>query len=164
MVLDKLYALFDHQNWKVRWVAAGLVLRMSDTPDLEGFFARLGKVRGMSISEPLRYGALLASMKGSPTPAEAAEKYSAPPHPVPVRMSALGYYYAVGTKAELPKVEAYERDKAKAPACPKDAKECEWMCEVAGAGKRETKDILTLGDFVTYCIKPAMEARQGGKT
>jgi hypothetical protein len=164
MVLDKLYGMFDHENWKVRWVAAGLILRMSDTADLEVFFNRLGKVRGMSISEPLRYGGLLASMKGPPSPAEVSEKYSRAPYPAPVRTSALGYYYAVGTRADLPKVEAYERDRTHAPTCKKDSKECEWKCEVTGAGSRETKEIVTLGDFVTYCIKPAMEARSGGKT
>jgi hypothetical protein len=164
MVLDRLYAMFDHENWKVRWVAAGLILRMSDTADLEVFFNRLGKVRGMSISEPLRYGALLASMKGPPSPAEVSEKYARAPYPAPVRASALGYYYAVGTRADLPKVQAHERDRTHAPTCKKDSKECEWKCEVTGAGSRETKEIVTIGDFVTHCIKPAMEARSGGKT
>jgi hypothetical protein len=164
LVLEKLYAMFDQENWKVRWVAAGLILRMSDTADLEVFFARLGKVRGMSISEPLRYGALLASMKGPPSPAEASEKYARAAYPVQVRTSALAYYYAVGTRADLPKLEAYERDRTHVPTCKKDSKECEWKCEVTSAGKHETKDIVTLGDFVTYCIRPAMEARQGGKT
>lgn len=164
MVLDKLYALFDHQNWKVRWVAASLILRMSDTAELEAFFAKLGKVRGMSISEPLRYGALIASMKGPPSPAEVSDKYAQAANPATVRTSALGYYYAVGTRAELPKIEGYEKDKARAPTCAADAKECEWKCEVSAGGGREAKDITTIGDYVTYCIKPAMEARPGGKT
>jgi hypothetical protein len=164
MVLDKLYALFDHQNWKVRWVAAGLILRMSDTPDLEIFFARLGKAHGMSINEPLRYGALIAAMKGPPSPAEVSDKYARAPHPAQVRTSALGYYYAVGTKADLPRVAGYEKDKTRTPTCRVDAKECEWKCEVSAAGGREAKDITTIGEFVTYCIKPALEARQGGKT
>ena len=164
MVLDKLYALFEHENWKVRWVAAGLILRMSETKDLEEFFTRLGKVRGMSISEPLRYGALLSSMKGPPSPAEVSEKYARAPYPAPVRTSALGYYYAIGTRADLGKVAPYELDRTHAPTCKKDSKECEWKCEVSTAGKQETKEIVTLGDFVTYCIKPAMEARPGGKT
>ena len=164
MVLSKLYGLFDHANWKVRWVAAGLILRMSDTSELEAFFHRLGKAEGMSISEPLRYGGLLASMKGPPAPAEAADKFARASYPAQVRTSALGYYYAVGTRADLPKVEAYARDRMRAPSCQKDSKECEWKCEVASGGSREAKDIATIGDFVTYCIKPVMEARPGGKT
>ena len=148
MVLDKLYAMFDHENWKVRWVVAGLILKMSDTADLEVFFNHLGKVRGMSISEPLSYGGLLASMKGPPSPAEVSEKYARAPYPAPVRASALGYYYAVGTRADLSKVEALERDRTQAPTCKKDSKECEWKCEVTGASSRETKEIVTLGDFV----------------
>lgn len=164
MVLEKLYGLFDHDNWKVRWVAAGLVLRMGDTTELDAFFTRLGKVQGMSINEALRYGALLAAMKGPPSPAEVSDKYARPPHPAPVRTSALGYYYAAGTRADLPKIEPYERDRARAPSCKKESKECEWKCEVVSGGKQETKEIETIGDFVTYCIRPAMEARPGGKT
>ncbi len=164
MVLEKLYVLFDNPNWRVRWVAAGLVLRMSDTPDLESFFARLSKVRGMSINEPLRYGALLSAMKGPPSPAEVAAKYAAPPYSAQVRTSALGYYYAVGTRADLPKVQAYEQDKTRVPSCAKDARDCEWKCDVRAGDKSETKDIATIGDFVSFCIKPAMESRPGGKT
>jgi len=117
-------------------------------------------VRGMSINEPLRYGALLSGMKGPPPPAEVAAKYAAAPHSAQVRTSALGYYYAVGTRADLPKIQAYEQDKTRVPSCLKDAKDCEWKCDV----KSETKDIATIGDFVNFCIKPAMEARPGGKT
>jgi hypothetical protein len=103
-------------------------------------------------------------MKGPPSPAEVSDRYARAPHPAQVRTSALGYYYAVGTKADLPRVAGYEKDKTRTPTCRADAKECEWKCEVSAAGGREAKDITTIGEFVTYCIKPALEARQGGKT
>lgn len=163
MVLEKLYALFRHEQWKVRWVAAELVLKMSDTREVPTFFTRLGQADGFSITEPLRYGALIAGMKGSPAAPEILPKYIGAPHPVIVRMSALGYYYEVGGKADLPKVEALAGDKTAAPKCKPNAKECEWKCEVNTGGTRETKDITTLGDFVTYCVMPAMQARAGGK-
>lgn len=163
MIVEKLYGLFRHDNWKVRWVAAELVLKTSETSELPTFFAKLGQADGFSITEPLRYGALIANMKGTPPPREVVDRYIGGNHPVAVRMSALGYYYEVGTKADLAKVEPHANDRAKAPACKPDAKECEWKCEVASGGSRETKDIGTLGDFVSYCVKPAMEARPGGK-
>ncbi len=159
MILGKLYDLFKNDNWKVRWVAAELILKTSDTSELPQFFAKLGQAKGFAITEPLRYGALIATMKGTPPPADIVPKYAAPPHPVQVRMTALGYYFETGTKADLPKVEPYASDHAKAPACAEGAKECEWKCEVGSGDKRETKEIETLGDFVTYCVKPAMEAR-----
>ena len=161
LILGKLYGLFKSDNWKVRWVAGELILKTSDTSELPEFFSKLGQVQAdaFAITEPLRYGALIASMKGSTPAAELVDKYAAPPHAVQVRMSALGYYFEVGTKADLPKIERYDGDKSKAPTCKANAKECEWKCEIGSGEKRETKDITTLGDFVTYCVKPAMEAR-----
>lgn len=160
MILGKLYSFFKTDNWKVRWVAAELILKTSDTSELPEFFSKLGQADGFSITEPLRYGALIAAMKGSPPPVEVVDKYATPSHQVQVRMSALGYYFEKGTKADLRKVDQYASDKQKAPTCKESAKECEWKCEVTSGDKRETKDITTLGEFVTYCIKPAMEARK----
>lgn len=159
MILGKLYELFKNENWKVRWVAAELILKTSDTSELPQFFAKLGQADGFAITEPLRYGALIAAMKGTPPPAQIVDKYATGAHPVQVRMTAIGYYFETGTKADLPKIEPYAADRAKAPACKEGAKECEWKCEVGPADKRETKEISTLGDFVTYCVKPAMEGR-----
>lgn len=159
VILPKLYGMFKSDNWKVRWVAAELILKTSDTSELPEFFNKLGQGEGFAITEPLRYGALIAAMKGSTPAVEIVDKYAEPSHPVQVRMSALGYYFETGTKADLHKIARYESDKAKAPACKANAKECEWKCEVGSGEQRETKEIATLGDFVTYCVKPAMEAR-----
>ncbi|MFO7180995.1 MAG: hypothetical protein DIU78_020005 [Pseudomonadota bacterium] len=164
LVIDKLYGLFSHDNWKVRWVAADLVLRMSEAGDLEGFFTRLGKIRTMAIAEPLRYGSRIAALKGTPPVVQLVERYTKAPHSAPVRLSALAYYYAVGTPSDVSKVSAYASDRTAVPSCPTDAQDCEWKCDVPAGAERETKDIKTIGDFVTYCIVPAMQARQGGKT
>lgn len=163
MILGKLYSLFRNNHWKVRWVAAESVLKMSDASELATFFSALAQGSGFSITEPLRYGALIADMKSSTPIPELLAKYLTPPHPVIVRMSALGYYYQVGTKADLGKVQKFSGDPTPAPKCKDEAKECEWKCEVAVSGDRETKDILTLGDFVKYCVEPAMQARPGQK-
>jgi hypothetical protein len=76
-----------------------------------------------------------------------------------VRLSALGYWYEKGTKDELGQVEPYSSDRTKIPQCPEDSKDCEWKCAVGEGKNQEVKDITTVGEFVSYCVKPAMEKR-----
>lgn len=163
LVIEKLYELFKDPNWKVRQVAAQLVLKMSDTSQLPEFFTNLGKADNMAITEPLRYGALLATMKGPPSPAEIAEKYAAPGHPVQDRLAALGYYYNVGTAADVAKVAGYTSDRTPTPKCKADAKDCDWKCEITTSKGSETKEVTTLGEFVEHCVKPAMEKNKAAK-
>jgi hypothetical protein len=155
VVVDKLYSLFTHDMWQVRWIAAELILKMSDTSEIDEFMRNLGRAQGLSISEPLIYGARLAEMKGPKKPQDIADRYAGQGNSVPARLTALSYYYRVGTKEQLSKVEGYANDKSKVPECSESAKECEWKCEY----KKETKDVKTVGDFVEYCVKPAMEGR-----
>ena len=163
LVIDKLYDLFKDPNWKVRWVAAELALKMSETPQLPEFFSKLAGADHMAITEPLKYGGIIASMKGTPKPAEVVEKYAAGGSPVPVRLTALGYYYNVGAAADLPKIASYTSDKAATPKCKDDAKDCDWKCEIQTDKGSETKEIKTLGEFVEFCVKPAMEKRGAKK-
>lgn len=159
-VVERLYQLFSNPSWKVRWVAAELVLKMSDTSQLPEFFDKIAKTEGMAITEPLRYGALIASMKGTKKPVDAITPYLSSSHSTPARLTALGYYYEKGTKADLDKLSNFASERAKTPSCGKDSAEgCEWKCEVTADGKRETKDITTLGEFFEHCVKPAMEKR-----
>jgi hypothetical protein len=159
MVVSRLYDLFDSKSWKVRWVAAELVLRMSDTSQLPEFFEHIGKTRGMAITEPLRYGALIGEMKGATKPVDAVSPFLGTSHSAPARVTALGYYYNRGTAADLPKLSHFESDRNRTPTCAQDDKDCEWKCEVDAGGKRETKDITTVGEFFEFCVKPAMEKR-----
>jgi hypothetical protein len=163
LVVDKLYELFGDPNWKVRWVAAELILKMSETPQLPEFFAKLGQADNMAITEPLKYGMLIANMKGTPPPAEVAANYAAKGNPVQARLSALGYYYNVGMASDLPKVTGYTGDRTDTPKCKPDAKDCDWKCVVQGEKGEETKEVSTLGEFVEHCVKPAMEKRAGAK-
>lgn len=163
MVVDKLYELFKDENWKVRWVAGELVLKMSETQHLAEFMQKIGQARNMAITEPLKYGLLIANMKGSPPPAELIDKYAASGNPVEARLTALGYYYNIGTSADLPKVEAYTSDRTRTPTCKEGAADCDWKCVIQGAGGEETKEVANLGDFVEYCVKPAMQKRAQGK-
>jgi hypothetical protein len=158
-VVDKLYPLFDNENWKVRWVAAELVLKMSQGEHLDDFMAKLGEAKGMALTEPLRYGALIAQLKGKPPPEEQAAKYAKRGNPVGVRLAALGYYYEKGTPADLPKLQPFVNDSTRVPECSEDAKDCEWKCTVDNA----VKDVSTVGQFVQFCVMPAMEKRATGK-
>jgi len=162
MVVEKLYELFKNDNWKVRWVAASLVLKMSDTSQMPEFMSKLGQAEGLAITEPLSYGGLLSDMKGSPPAAAVAEKYAAPGNSIAARLTALSYYYSAGNAADAAKVDAYAKDSAATPKCKADAKECEWKCTVQGASGEETKDIKTVGEFVEFCVKPAMDKRTKG--
>lgn len=160
VVVQRLYSLFDNPNWKVRWVAAELLLRMSDTSQLPEFFERVSKANHMALTEPLRYGALIGEMKGSTKPADAVQPYLASSKPVQARLTALGYYYEKGTKADLAKLSGLASDNTKTPTCAENAEGCEWKCAITTSdGKRETKDITTLGEFFEYCVKPAVEKR-----
>jgi hypothetical protein len=159
VVVERLYTLFSSPAWKVRWVAAELILKMSDTSQLPEFMEKIGKAQGMAITEPLRYGALIAEMKGAKKPADIVSQYTGSSHSAPTRLTALGYYYEKGTKNDIGKLSSLEGDHQKTPTCAKDADGCEWKCEVAGEGKRETKDIGTVGEFFTYCVKPEIEKR-----
>jgi HEAT repeat protein len=160
LVVDRLYPIFDSKEWKVRWVAAELILKMSDSSQIDEFMSHIGHVKGMSITEPLRYGQLIGELKKVKTdPVESIDKYSETKYPVTVRLSALGYYYQGGSKNDLAKVDRYASDNEKVPECIPGAKECEWKCTVEAGGKSDEKTVQTVGDFVSFCIKPALEKR-----
>lgn len=157
-VAEQLYALFQNKRWQVRWVAASLLLRMSEARHVDEFMKQLGTTKDMALSEPLAYGPLLQEVKGA-KPDELVTLYARRDQPVQARLAALGYYYRNGSQADLPKVDAYARDDQRVPRCLPDAKECDWECSVAAGQTRELKKVATVGDFVEYCIKPALAAR-----
>ena len=160
LVVNDLYGLFEHDNWKVRWMAAELVLKMSDTSNVAEFMEQIGKIKDMALTEAWRYGSLLGGLKGNQKPAELAEKFAEPGHPVPARLSALGYYFENGSKADLPKITRYQDDTARTPQCKPGADGCEWRCTIGEGKSAETKDVTTVGEFVKYCVVPAVEKRK----
>ena len=157
-VAERLYSLFGNKRWQVRWTVASLLLKMSEAKHIDEFMQKLGKVREMALSEPLAYGPLLADVKGE-KPEVLVAKYASAGNAVPARLTALGYYYRNGSRNDLPAVEAYKADGAKVPACPKEAEACEWKCGVAENNQLVQKDVKTVGDYVTYCIVPALSSR-----
>ncbi|MEZ4220746.1 MAG: hypothetical protein R3B13_07425 [Polyangiaceae bacterium] len=163
-VASQLFGLFNNDNWKIRWVAAELVLKMGDTSNVDEFMRKIAGARGMAITEPLRYGAIIGELKGTKKPADIVDTYMRGGWSVEARMSALGYYYEHGTKEQLSKVTPYQNDRTRAPRCLDDASDCEWKCAVGEGASQELKDVTTLGEFVSYCVKPAMEKRSADKT
>jgi hypothetical protein len=158
-VIEPLYRLFSHENWKVRWVAAELVLKMSEASQLGEFMSKLGAVRQMAITEPIRYGKLIAGLPGAPKVSDAIGPFAAPGQPPAARLTALGYYLDQGTRDQLATLEPMAQDSTRVPECAKDAEGCEWRCEIVSDGQQVVKPVQTVGEFVQYCVKPAILAR-----
>ena len=93
-------------------------------------------------------------------PENLVAKFAEPSQPITVRLTALGYYYQHGSTADLPKVQAFSKDRTKVPNCPSDAEGCAWQCGVMVDGKQVPKDVTTLGEYVEYCIVPALSSRE----
>jgi hypothetical protein len=159
-VAEGLYRLFDTDQWKVGWVAAEQLLKMSKAQDVGEFMEKISKVKHLALSEPLVYGPVIGEMKGGQ---ELLDRYAEPNHPVAARLTALGYYYRRGSSGDLAKVAAYANDDTQVPKCPTDAQDCAWECTIGNEGQEELKQIRTLGQYVEYCIKPAMEKRKPKK-
>lgn len=157
-VAERLYKLFSHERWQLRATVASLLIKMSDSKHLDEFMGELGKIKNMAISEPLLYGPLLKDVKGE-DPKGVAEKYAAKTYPAPVRLTALGYWYDQGTKQDLAKVEIFKDDNERVPSCHKDAAQCAWSCTIQGEKGPEAKEVKTIGNFVEYCLVPAMSQR-----
>lgn len=161
LVVGRLYPMFNAKKWKSRWVAASTVLRMSSTDQLAEFMGKLpgGPAPGFAITEPLSYGGLIEKMppKG-PKPRDAVMPFLREGS-LAARLTALGYFYSVGTKADLPIVTPFEADKTAVPKT--DDAEAKWQCEVpkADGKENEVKDIKDVGDFVKFCVVPAMKGR-----
>ena len=161
-IVNALYALFGQKNWKIRWVAAELVLKTSEAQHLPEFMSKLGSVRNMAITEPIRYGKLIANLPGTPGASELVKPYVASQYSAPVRLTALGYYLDQGTREQLSLVEPFAADSMRVPECAKNAEGCEWQCEIAAGEEQLVKPVRTIGDFVQYCVKPAMQQRAKG--
>jgi len=157
-VAQRLYALFSAKRWQVRWTAASLLLKMSDAKNVDEFMAELAKVTDLSMTEALSYGPLLGSLSGADAHAIAA-KYGQKGQPAAVRTSALGYYYQHGTQADLARVEPLKADTEAVPPCAPNAEGCAWKCGVVEGGAQVQKDVTNIGQFVEYCLVPAMSGR-----
>jgi hypothetical protein len=111
------------------------------------------------MTEPLSYGGLIEKMtvKG-PKPREAVMPFLKEGS-LAARLTALGFFYATGKATDAKVLAPFEADRWPVPKT--DDPEAKWQCEVPKAdGKEtETKDIKDVGEFVRFCVTPAMKAR-----
>lgn len=164
LIVPKLYTVFNDPKWKVRWVAASLVLKTMSTKQVPEFMGHLPKTSGvkMAMTEPLSYGELIRGMDpaaGDPKPRDVIRPYLASKEFGP-KMTALGFFWN-GSKADRSLVSGLESDKTELPKCaPED--QCSWSCDVPKAGAKdpsetEPKELKTVGEFVTFCLVPSMK-------
>jgi hypothetical protein len=161
-VVPKLYTLFEARKWKVRWVAADLVLKTMTTKSIPEFMRKLptSAATKFALPEATQYGSRISKMDapaGEPKPKEAILPYLNAKELGP-KLTALGFFFAEGKKVDLSVVQSHEGDKTPVSKCEKDD-ECHWTCVVPkapGSQETEEKNITTVGEFVKYCVEPAM--------
>ncbi len=162
VVKDKLYGFFESEDWKLRRLAGATLLQMSTVKHADEFLKTLGEkaTKNFNLAEAITYGAYLSTLKdGDPLEAIADEMKRGK---TPARVAALSYYFEKGDKTMLDKLKPFEGDRQDIPECEEDGK-CDWTCVVGEGKSKEPKEIKTVGDFVTYCIKPKMEQTEPEK-
>jgi hypothetical protein len=161
LIVPKLYTLFEAKKWKVRWVAATQVLKTLTTKEVPDFMKRLPSNPSvkMGMTEPISYGDIISKMSappGAPKPKDVINTYLGA-HELGPKLSAIGSFYG-GNKADVGKLTALETDASPVPKCDKDD-DCGWSCDVPKAPnsqEMDSKTIVTVGDFVKYCVVPSM--------
>jgi hypothetical protein len=154
-VVGELYPVLANTDWQVRRLAGATILQMSKVEHIDEFLKELGDraTKNFNLPEAITYGAYLATLDNGDA------KKALLPHmergPVQARLAAISYWYEEGTKADVAAIEPYERDFQKIPACDEESG-CDWTCLIGPGDKKEPKEIKTVGDFVTHCIKPKM--------
>jgi hypothetical protein len=159
MVVAKLYTFFD-KKWQVRLDAARLILKTMSTRDVPDFMRHLppNDKTKMALSEPITYGAMVMAMdpQGGPKPRDVLNSFLQSSD-LGAKLTAAGSYYA-GKKSEASVLAPLETDKTPVPKCTPDD-QCGWSCDVpkaAGSQEKETKTIVTVGEFVKWCIEPSL--------
>ncbi len=161
-VVDKLYDAFKTDKWKVRRLAAKIVLRMSELKDMDEFMSKLPEkdAKGFAMAEAITYGASFADLKGG-DPKEALKKYLADTTPPAQRTVAASYYLTQGKPDDIAMLSAYENDRTPVPVCEGD--ECKWACyfpkDPAKPEDKELKDVKTFGDYIKMCVEPQIKER-----
>ncbi len=165
-IVNRLYtdpAFFAPKKWKVRWVAATLVLKTSSTKEVTRFMQHLPTTPAVksAMTEGLSYGGLIAKIEpgpGDPKPREVITPYLNAREFGP-KMAALGFFYN-GKKADLSAVQSHQDDNTPLPKCDKE-EECGWTYDTPKAGgqpgDKEQKDLKTVGEFVKYVLIPSMD-------
>jgi hypothetical protein len=163
-IVPKLWTLFDPKKWKIRWVAAELVLKTETTKDVPEFMRHLPtkSTQKMGMTEGLTYGQQIAKMDapaGQPKPIDTIRPYLNSPDIGP-RLTAIGFFYQ-GKKTDQGMIAGQSEDKTPLPKCDKDD-DCQWQCDVPKASnpkETESKEIATIGELVKLCVLPSMDQK-----
>ena len=164
--LTDLFAQKDEKHWKIRWVAASTLLKMSTAKDVPDFFANLTKhlppnAAGFAMGEPLEYGRLLGAMKPPVTRDQMVTELKNPS--LPVKLTAIGYFFQYGKAADVSVLDAVKDDKTALPKVADDPA-AKWQCAVpkqgGKPGETEMKDATNVGEFVKACVEPRMQANK----
>lgn len=161
-IVGKLYTLFDQpKKWKIRWVAASVVLKVIKQKDVPEFMTHLPKSAAtkMGMGESVGYGEIIGKMEGDPKPKDVVAPYLKSGELGP-KLTAIGLYYG-GKKADQGVLQPLEGDRTPLPKCDA-ADECGWQCDVPKASNPkefEPKVITTVGEYVKSCVIPSMEAK-----
>jgi hypothetical protein len=161
-VIADLYKFFSNPDWKLRGLAGVTILKISKVKHIEEFFKQLKAkpAKNFSPNEAITYGAYLAELKEG-DPLKVLEPYMKSGD-AKVRIAALSYWRAIGDKTMLDKLKPYAQDKQPAPKCEAkeaDAFDCLWECFVG----KDKKKVTTVGEYVSYCVKPKMSSREPKK-
>lgn len=162
VVKDKLYGFFESKDWKLRRLAGATILQMSTVKHADEFLDALGdKAKtNYNLAEAITFGAYLAGLKeGDPLKAIAGRMKRGK---TPARLAAISYYFEKGDKTMIDQIKPFEGDQQAIAECEEDGK-CDWTCVIGEGKTKETKEIKTVGDFVTYCIKPKMQRTEQAK-
>jgi hypothetical protein len=160
IVKSRLYTLFDGKKWQVRLDAAKLVLKTMTTKDVADFMQHLPQSdkQKMALTEPIAYGAIILGLDqaGGPKARDTLTPFLQSKDIGP-RLTAIGSYYGA-KKGDATVLNSMEGDSTPVPKCD-PADNCGWTCDVPkpGSQEKETKAIATVGDFVKYCIEPALQ-------
>jgi hypothetical protein len=165
-VAKTLYEQFnqkDEKKWKIRWVAAATLLKMSSGKDVPEFLQKLpvNPAPGFAMSEPLEYGKLIGAMKQNPpTKEQIAADLKSPV--LTTKLTAIGYFYHYGKAGDVPTLASVTDDKTPLPKTAEP--EAKWQCGVAKQGGKpgetETKEVTTVSEFVKLCVEPKMAANK----
>lgn len=163
-VAPKLYQIFESpqakKNWKIRWVAASTILKMSTGKDVPEFLDKLpkGQAPGFTMSEPLTYGDIFGKLKNPPTREQMVEKLTT--GSLASKLTAIGYFYGNGKASDTAALQPLESDKTALPKV--EEKDSAWQCAVPKEGnpnEKETKPVTTVGEFVKLCIQPNLSRK-----
>lgn len=162
-IAKSLFELFnqkDEKKWKIRWVAAATLLKMSTAKDVPEFLQKLpaNPAPGFAMSEPLEYGKLIGAM--SPPPAKDSILAELKSPVLTIKLTAIGFLYHYGKAADLPSLASALEDKTALPKTSDD--DAKWQCHVAKEGGKpgetEPKLVATVGEFVRFCVEPRLRA------